>query len=157
MSPAGDRFAIMSADRVVRVFAFESGKVVRVYDESLATYSAAQKDVANTHRLDAIDFGRRLAIERDIDQDVRDGKRTALGALTFDESGHFLLYPTLIGVKCVNVDTNALACVLGRVETGVRCTAIALYQGRATKERGGGCVAMPSLADARSSRQHSQS
>jgi hypothetical protein len=39
-----------------------------VYDESLPTYNAAQKDPNNTHRLDAIDFGRRVAIERDIDQ-----------------------------------------------------------------------------------------
>jgi peptidylprolyl isomerase domain and WD repeat-containing protein 1 len=45
--------------------------------------------------LDSIDFGKRRAVERELE---------ASGALdaqkaVFDESGHFLLYPTLLGIK----------------------------------------------------------
>ena len=47
-----------------------------------------------------------------MDAAVADGDLTALGTLTFDASGHFLLYPTMIGVKVVNTYTNALARVL---------------------------------------------
>ena len=35
--------------------------------------------------------------------------------LVFDESGNFVLYPTLLGVKVVNLVTNQLARVIGKV------------------------------------------
>lgn len=137
VSSDGDRFVVLGSDRQVRVFGFRSGKLLRSYDESLSVYQASQKEACNALRLDNIDFGRRLALERDLDAAVQAGDVRALGSVLFDASGHFVLYPTLIGVKVVNVTTNALARVLGRVESGVRCTALALYQGRAAKERGG--------------------
>lgn len=45
--------------------------------------------------LDAMEFGRRLAVERDLE---RSGQSRYIRA-TFDETGHFLLYPSLFGVK----------------------------------------------------------
>eukprot|EP00019_Armaparvus_languidus_P009056 CAMPEP_0168600600 /NCGR_PEP_ID=MMETSP0420-20121227/12881_1 /TAXON_ID=498008 /ORGANISM="Pessonella sp." /LENGTH=506 /DNA_ID=CAMNT_0008638723 /DNA_START=254 /DNA_END=1771 /DNA_ORIENTATION=+ len=137
VSAPGTRFAVLSSDRMVRVFSVATGKVVRTYDESLPVYQATQKDPNNPLRLDAIDFGRRFAAERDLDAAVADGDLTALGTLTFDASGHFLLYPTMIGVKVVNTYTNALARVLGRIESNVRPQALGLYQGKAARERGG--------------------
>jgi len=46
------------------------------------------------------------------------------------ESGHFILYPTLLGIKVVNLVTNKVARVIGRQETAERFLGIALYQGR---------------------------
>jgi peptidylprolyl isomerase domain and WD repeat-containing protein 1 len=36
--------------------------------------------------------------------------------LTFDESGHFLLVPTMIGIKVINLVTNRLARLIGKPE-----------------------------------------
>ena len=38
-----------------------------------------------------------------------------LATLTFDETGHFLLYPTVIGVKMINISSNKLNRILGKV------------------------------------------
>lgn len=47
----------------------------------------------------------------------------------FDYSGHFLLYPTLCGVKIVNLETNRVNRVLGAGESNERFLAISMYQG----------------------------
>ncbi len=65
----------------------------------------------------------------------------------FDESGHFLIYPTVIGtspsrprlnvsdmtartgIKIVNTVTNVVNVTLGRVENTERFGGVALYQG----------------------------
>lgn len=48
----------------------------------------------------------------------------------FDESGHFLIYCTMLGVKVVNLVTNKVARVLGRHEN-VRFLQATLFQARA--------------------------
>ena len=118
--------------------AFFAGKLKRDYDESIAVYSTAQRDESNVHRLDPIDFGRRVAQERTLDDLVDRGHSNALGSLCFDASGHFLLYPSMIGIKLLNVTNNSLARVLGTAESGVRFLSLALYQGKPAKDRAGG-------------------
>ncbi len=39
----------------------------------------------------------------------------------FDHSGHFLLYPTLAGVKLVNLETNSVVRVLGTIACACDC------------------------------------
>jgi len=52
----------------------------------------------------------------------------------FDESGNFILLPTLLGIKVINVVTNKTVRVLGRVESSERFVAISLYQGTPKKD-----------------------
>jgi activator of HSP90 ATPase len=40
----------------------------RQYDESLQTYFETQKDASNAYHLDDIDFGKRMAVERELDK-----------------------------------------------------------------------------------------
>ena len=47
----------------------------------------------------------------------------------FDETGHFLLYSSLLGIKVVNVETNRVVRVLGKIEAGERFLHVALFQG----------------------------
>ncbi len=49
------------------------------------------------HRLDDMEFGRRLAIEREMERDEGELLRTANAV--WDETGNFVLYPTLLGIK----------------------------------------------------------
>lgn len=55
-SPDGKRFATLSTDRKVRVFSFLSGKLIRVFDETLARYQEIQQ---SKHALPNMEFGRK--------------------------------------------------------------------------------------------------
>jgi peptidylprolyl isomerase domain and WD repeat-containing protein 1 len=61
-----------------------------------------------------------------------DGARdkAAPSNVVFDASGNFVMYPTMAGIKVVNIVTNQLVRLIGKVEATERFLAIALYQGR---------------------------
>lgn len=53
-------------------------------------------------QLPDMEFGRRMAVERELEK--VDGIR--LTNIIFDETGHFVLYGTMLGIKVINVETN---------------------------------------------------
>ena len=53
-------------------------------------------------QLPDMEFGRRMAQERELEK--VDGIR--LTNIIFDETGHFVLYGTMLGIKVINVETN---------------------------------------------------
>lgn len=55
-SPDGKRFATLSTDRKVRVFTFLTGKLIRVFDETLVRYQEVQQ---SKHALPNMEFGRK--------------------------------------------------------------------------------------------------
>ena len=122
VSPDGARFAVTAKDHVLRVFSFATAKVVRKYDEGLHVFQDAQR--AGTLPLDTMAFGRKVALEKELH-----GNATAPPSnCMFDQTGHFLLYPTLGGVKVLNLETNRLCRSLGQLEAD-RFVAVSLYQG----------------------------
>lgn len=125
VSPDGKQFVTTSPDRRIRVFWFLTGKLRRTYDESLEVAQDLQRSDAPLYRLDAIDFGRRMAVEKEIEKTENVPQPNAV----FDESCNFLLYTTLLGIKIVNLHTNKVARILGKVENNERFLRIALYQG----------------------------
>ena len=82
------------------------------------------------YKIDAIDFGRRVAMEKELQADPD----APHANVVFDASGNFLLYPTLLGIKVVNLVTNRLVKVVGKVENSERFLQIALYQGRGSRK-----------------------
>lgn len=58
-----------------------------------------QRSDAPLYRLDAIDFGRRIAVDKEIEKTEGVPPPNAI----FDESSNFLLYPTLLGIKVINL------------------------------------------------------
>ena len=130
ISPSGHQFAAFSfPDRQVRIFDFPSGKLYRTYDESLATITNMQQAGTAIQRLDEVEFGRRLAVERELQNPVTQNKVNVI----FDESGHFILYGSLLGIKCINTFTNRVVRVFGREEP-FRALNLALYQGQSQKK-----------------------
>jgi len=125
-SPNGKLFATMGNDRYVRIFNFLSGKLYRVYKETLSVFNEIQKDPDAVHKIDAIDFGRRMAVERQINQD----DNVAPSNVVFDYSSNFVLYSTMLGIKVVNILTNQIVRIIGIVESTERFLSIALYQGK---------------------------
>lgn len=53
-------------------------------------------------QLPDMEFGRRMAVERELEK--VDGIR--LTNIIFDETGHFVLYGTMLGIKVINLETN---------------------------------------------------
>ncbi|KAK0666241.1 hypothetical protein QBC41DRAFT_154772 [Cercophora samala] len=130
LSPDGSRFATISfPDRKIRLFDFASAKLQRTYDESLQVIEEMQQAGTAIQKLDPVEFGRRLATEREIESSALRDKFN----LIFDESGHFLLYGSYLGVKVLNTFTNKVVKVYGR-EEHYRPLALALYQGQPQKK-----------------------
>ena len=112
--------AILSKDRKIRLFDVLTGKISKTIDESLEVYSGVQQVISflaihiftlmisllffpltikkNTQQLANMEFGRRIAIEKDIERN----EAIFFSNLVFDESGIFLMYSTLLGVKSMN-------------------------------------------------------
>lgn len=82
-------------NRRVRVFRFQSGKLRRTYDESLAAANELQRGESELYNLEPIDFGRRMAGEKDLIADPEAPHPNAI----FDESGNFIIYATMLGIK----------------------------------------------------------
>ncbi|KAL2416407.1 Peptidyl-prolyl cis-trans isomerase cyp15 [Exophiala dermatitidis] len=130
ISPSGHQFATISfPDRKIRVFDFASGKLYRSYDESIETITAMQQAGTALQKLDEVEFGRRMAVELELDNPA---VRSRINVI-FDESGHFIAYGSLLGVKVVNTLTNRVVKAYGKDEP-FRALNIALYQGAPQKK-----------------------
>uniref|UniRef100_A0A061RJB2 peptidylprolyl isomerase n=1 Tax=Tetraselmis sp. GSL018 TaxID=582737 RepID=A0A061RJB2_9CHLO len=131
VSRDGSKFVSFCADRKVRIFKFLTGKLLRTYDETMEAANELQRGENELFRLENIDFGRRVAVEREL--------MAAEGVPTpnaiFDETSNFVLYPTLLGVKVVNLVSNRCCRIIGKVENTERFLKIALYQGAPKKTK----------------------
>ncbi|KAJ6632608.1 Peptidylprolyl isomerase domain and WD repeat-containing protein 1 [Pseudolycoriella hygida] len=123
----GKRFATLSTDRKVRVFTFITGKLIRVFDETLARYSDMQH---TSQAIPNMEFGRRMANERDLEK----SDFLVHSNITFDYSGHFILYSTMVGIKMVNITTNRCVQIIGKGDN-LRALHVALFQGRAKRSK----------------------
>lgn len=56
--------------------------------------------------------------------------------IEFDDSGHFILYSTMIGIKLVNLETNRCMKIIGKGDN-IRPLRVALFQGRSKKAKAG--------------------
>ncbi|TKA68293.1 hypothetical protein B0A49_05589 [Cryomyces minteri] len=130
ISPSGSQFTTFSfPDRRVRVFDFTTGKLYRTYDESLQIIEEMQQAGTAVHKLDEVEFGRRLAVEKEVDNP---SVRNRINVI-FDETGHFILYGSILGTKVINTLTNRVVKVYGRDEP-FRSLNLSLYQGQPDKK-----------------------
>ncbi|KAK7099694.1 peptidylprolyl isomerase domain and WD repeat-containing protein 1-like isoform X2 [Littorina saxatilis] len=120
-SPDGKFMATMATDRKVRVFRFATGKLWKVLDESLQRFNELQQ---MKQQVPNMEFGRRLAGDRDLEK----SSSFKYCNLLFDESGNFLLYATMLGIKVINLHTNSCARTLGKPEN-IRFLHLGLFQG----------------------------
>lgn len=120
-SKDGKKFATIALDRKIRVFRFLTGKLILIIDETLSRFTELQQ---TRQQLPNMEFGRRMAGERDLDK----SEAIHLTNILFDESGNFILYGTLLGVKIINIITKTCVRILGKPEN-LRPLKIALFQG----------------------------
>ena len=138
-SPRGEIFVVLSRDKIVRLFDFKTGRICKKFDESSSSYIPSEISLKTSSSMENsnmnwiqdnihtdIELGRKIAIESDL-EDTVDALNTSNAI--FDETGYFLIYPTLVGVKMVNLETNQIVRILGSTESGERFLSLALYQG----------------------------
>ena len=108
LSPTQDSFALLSLPSLrVTIFSFLTGRLIRAYDESLEAVQEMQQagTLPAGVEIDSMEFGRRLAIERDVErlalEGIVEGRTTGatVGTIAWDEGGKFVIYPTLLGIK----------------------------------------------------------
>jgi peptidylprolyl isomerase domain and WD repeat-containing protein 1 len=74
--------------------------MTRKYDESLAAIQEMQQAGTAVYKVEDMEFGRRLAVEKEIELPGPDGKIPGAWVnAVWDESGAFVLYPMLLGIK----------------------------------------------------------
>ncbi|ORY62263.1 uncharacterized protein BCR38DRAFT_371973 [Pseudomassariella vexata] len=130
ISPSGHQFVTLSMpDRKIRIFEFATAKLYRTYDESLQVIEEMQQAGTSMQKLEDVEFGRRLAAERQIESTDLRNKVNVI----FDESGHFILYGSILGVKVLNTFTNHIVKIYGKDEN-LRPVNLAIYQGQPQKK-----------------------
>lgn len=130
ISPSGQRLATYSTpDRKIRIFDFATAKLYRTYDESIQTAEEMQQAGTALQKLDEAEFRRRLVQERELDAPALAEKVKVI----FDESGHFIMYGSILGVKVLNTYTNQVVKVYGK-EENFRALNLAIYQGQPQKK-----------------------
>jgi peptidylprolyl isomerase domain and WD repeat-containing protein 1 len=124
---SGEIIAFYCRDRIIRIFAIRTGKLIKEIDETLQGYidfQATNKNKADLLYLEKLDFERRMAVERDLDKQWelknRETPNSVLPSLDFDESDTYLYFGSLMGIKVVNWKKNQLARVIGKVENTER-------------------------------------
>ena len=132
VSADGEKFSTTGPDRRVRVFRWKTGKLIKDIDESLEGAEDVQRSGIEKYVLEDIDFGRRLAIERELTKSL---EKHAWPNAIFDASGNFLIYASHLGIKVVNLVTNQCPRIIGKVENTERFTRLALFQGVPQKDK----------------------
>lgn len=112
------------------MFDFASGKLHRTYDESLQTITDMQQAGTAIQKLEDVEFGRRMGVERDLDHPLTRPRMNVI----FDETGNFILYGSMYGVKVINVLTNKVVKVYGQEES-FRPLHLCMYQGQPDKKK----------------------
>lgn len=136
ISPNGSMLAAISfPDRKITLLSFLSGKLLKEYDENLDTLADIHRlslagtsnaeEKPKTSTMDDIEFGRRLVIDRELEQHPE--SLPSLNVI-FDESSKFLIYSSLTGIKVVHIATNKCVRTLGTPDS-LRFMSLALYQG----------------------------
>jgi peptidylprolyl isomerase domain and WD repeat-containing protein 1 len=127
----GNLFVCMGRDYMIRLFDFHSGKLRCTIDETLERAAQLQRSQVPEYMLENIDFGRRMAIEKDIEHTSMNDPYNELmphANAVFDQSGYFIIYPTMLGIKVVNVHTNRVERLLGKVENTERFMSLCVSQ-----------------------------
>ncbi|KAL3868863.1 hypothetical protein ACJMK2_041620 [Sinanodonta woodiana] len=127
-SPDGKQIATIATDRKVRIFKFSTGKLVKVLDETLQQFIDLQQ---MKQQLPDMEFGKRLAVERDLEK----SESFNICNIIFDETGYFILYSTMLGIKVINLHTNRCVRILGKPENA-RFLQLSLFQGSGKKKPG---------------------
>ena len=157
VSPNGSKFAIYGRDRKVRILDYATCKTVVTYDERSKVYDGmvqkraekvAKGDRVDPSGIDAIEYGKRAALEREMDDTLvmsggtetesvlmRDSGSQLL-SLQFDPTGRHILIPTILGIKVINLSNNKCVAIVGKADaSALRFLSVCLCSGDARVDK----------------------
>jgi len=157
VSPTGTNFALYGADRKIRILDYATCNTVVTYDERPKVYDKmvqkradklARGESVDPSGIDAIEYGKRAATEREMDDTVimsggtetenvlmRDSGSQLL-SLQFDPTGRYILIPTILGIKVINLRTNKCIATVGKADaSALRFLSVCLCSGDARIDR----------------------
>jgi peptidylprolyl isomerase domain and WD repeat-containing protein 1 len=159
-SSSSSLFAIFCADHKVRIFDHVSGKIVVTYDERLEKVYDKTFSQPPFH-LDSIEYGKRAATEREIAQvstvfiagnrsrSTQSTQQLSSAAavtnkavvpqrlsIQFDPTGRYLLIPTLMGIKVIDIQKHKVVRIIGQADASqLRFVSVCLAWGDAKVNR----------------------
>ena len=80
-------------------------------------------------RLDKHEFDKKLTLEREVEKLI---DLAPPSNIQFDETNQFIFYPSILGIKLVELNTNKLIKILGKNENE-RFLTSSLFQGKALR------------------------
>ena len=130
-------FAVYSTDRKIRLFSFNSGcKLVCIYDERMQVYDKILSTKSTVFGIDAIEYGKRAALEHEMEDAYllsgglastsstkqvistithsSEGSHHQRFRMVFDDTGMFLLIPTIFCIKVINIITHRVVATVGK-------------------------------------------
>lgn len=122
VSEKSNKFACLTANKKIMVFHLLTGKLSRVFDEGIKTYVELHQSKA---QLADMEFGRRVAVEREVEKCP---KILAKNNLIFDETGNFLVFSSMLGIKLLNLFTSKCCKIVGKPEN-LRLLSVDMFQG----------------------------
>lgn len=129
----GKKLGVVGLDRSVRIFSFETGKIIFQYDDSFNNYQIKreQSDPLYFHYAnESFDMDKRMLLEKEIEKNY---ENFYYSSLDFDESEEFLVLPSPIGMKLIYMKENRLISVFGCKENTERFVKGFLYQGESLR------------------------
>ena len=127
ISVCGEKFALLASNPsgpispYVYIFNLPECKLIKSIDETLDTLTISQNDPLQSKiHLEPEEFAKR--IEREMTK--------CNSMITFDDSGNFLIYTSLVGIKIVDLTTNSIVDILGKYEHSERFSNISVFQGK---------------------------
>ncbi|VDN58518.1 unnamed protein product [Dracunculus medinensis] len=123
ISPNGHLFATVGTDRKIRIFDFLSGKLNFTINETMQLYVEQAKENKN-YGLQNMEWNRRTALEKELDRDETSFQHISI---CFDETSNFLIYPTPVGIKVLNLFTDKIVREIGKTEN-MRFLGVSLCQ-----------------------------
>lgn len=100
----------LGADHKVRVFELSTGKIAVRYDERLQVYKANSAKFG----MDEIAFGKRAAVEQEIEEQQNDIPNQQLVQL--DPSEKILMISTMVGIKLIDWRKNKVLKIVGKAD-----------------------------------------
>ena len=111
VTPSGSHYAVYGADLRVRLFVHETGHLLCTYDERLKVYD--EQHNMKPYHLDAMEYGRRAALERDL---TAPSKMPSMQLQFESTEGKYLLVPTLMGLKVIDWKRHKLVKLVGAAD-----------------------------------------
>ena len=122
-------FAVLCSEGRLFIYRLTTAKLWKELDESFDALVIAQSDphLKILHLTDA-EFARRAGINQDVSS--HPDPRFLADSVAFDASGDVLILSTPVGIKFLDLVSNTLPKILGKMEKSERFLSLAVYQGK---------------------------